>query len=341
MATDYRTQDYNLRREFFKRYYHWQLTTQDCDPALYMLNYIHKRMELNIEQRYWIAWLYANTYNVATTWIIWNEFPDFENVDQERLEKWNAENYKKLIYETDNKWQKGHLPAMFASYKKNVHEFGCRTQEEYFRETICIGGSEEENFDIAMKIIKKDFFKFGRYLAFFYLQTLRETCDLPVMPPDLLLKDDSSTSHRNGLFYAVAMDQMTEKGTPFDKETQQYLDEEAKQILDEMRSEYPDVEVDYFTMETSLCSFKKMFRKKHGRYLGYYIDRQAENIRRCEVEHHWPGIEWSLLWDARKEVIIDELLGDKVVEKRMHYFLDNGQVELIDWFTDSKYEGVR
>lgn len=323
--------DYTSRKQFFMRYYHWSLKTYDCDPAMYMLNYINKRMELNIEQRYWLAWLYANTYNIATAWIIWNEFPDFENVDMERLELWNKENYKRLVYETDNKWQKGHLPAMYKSYKDNIESSGCCTQREFFM-SLC-GDDENDNFDLCLKFIVKNFFKFGRYLTWFYLQTLRETCDLPVMPRDLLLKDSSSESHRNGLFYALGMEEAIE--LPFDKEMHQFLDQEADQILSEMRKEYPDIEPDNFTLETTLCAFKKVFRKKHGRYLGFYIDRQAENIKRAEISG-FDGVDWDLLWQAREEMLDPRLLRNKVDERRMWHFLDTGEMQLIDWFSGSK-----
>jgi len=68
------------RSVLFEKYFQWSLKFYDCDPALFLMNYIHDRMELNMEQRYWIAWLYGNTYQLATAWVIANEFPDFENV---------------------------------------------------------------------------------------------------------------------------------------------------------------------------------------------------------------------------------------------------------------------
>src|SRR5690554_4593012 len=102
----YPPHQFERRRELFKKYYYWSLKHNDCDPALFLANYINNRMELNIEQRYWFAWLYGNTYHLPTAWIIANEFPDYENVDIETLTEWNSKNYKRLRYQTDNKWQK-------------------------------------------------------------------------------------------------------------------------------------------------------------------------------------------------------------------------------------------
>src|SRR4029078_6184466 len=82
------------RRHLFKQYYYWSVKEQDCDPALFLTNYINIRMELNLEQRYWFASLYWNTYYLHTAWIMPNELPDYENVNLQTLTKWNNENYK-------------------------------------------------------------------------------------------------------------------------------------------------------------------------------------------------------------------------------------------------------
>lgn len=306
------------RRELFKKYYHWSLKTNDCDPAIFLMNYVNKRMELNIEQRYWFAWLYGNTYNVATAWILFNEFPDFENVDSDRLSVWNQDNYKRLRYQVDNKWQKGHLPVMFESYKQNIYSRG-RTQGEYFQ-SLCTGDGIYNFYTMQGEIVK-NWYKFGRYLSWFYLQTLSETCDLNITPSDLLLKESSSESHRKGLMYALALDDIID--IKHDKELFGILDLEADELLEDMKTEFPDVQADYFSMETTLCAFKKIFRKKHGRYLGYYLDRQAEDIKKCQ-EDGWNGIDWQLLWDGREEILRNDLLQNEVNEKSMWEFLDTG-----------------
>jgi len=320
---------YQKRKTLFKQYYHWSLKTNDCDPALFLMNYVNKRMELNIEQRFWFAWLYANTYNVATAWIIFNEFPDFENVDSKRLFDWNKENYKRLRYQTDNKWQKGYLPQMFESYKTNIYSIA-KTQVEYFQ-MCCESNNPYKNFDITNKMVISNFFKFGRYLSWFYLQTLKETCSLNLEPDNLLLKDPASESHRLGLMYALGMDEAIEGKYKLDKSDYDFLDQEADLIMNEMRQEYPDVKVDYFSAETTLCAWKKVFRDKHGRYLGYYIDRQAEDIKTCQNDT-WIGIDWSLLWQGRQECLDQRLLGGKVQKERYGEYIRYGVIQNIDWF---------
>lgn len=281
-------------------------------------------MELNIEQRLWFAWLYANTYNLATAWIIANEFPDYENVNIETLTKWNTANYKRLRYQVDNKWQKGHLPTMFASYKKCI---GAGSQQQCFNKLL--GATEQESFTNIYNFVVKRFYKFGRYLTWFYLQFLKATCDLPVTPISLLLRDDSSRSHCKGLLYVLNLEALaTDKKFKLTASQYQLLDTEAEKLLLEML-EYDDVSADYFSMETCLCAFKKIFRAEHGRYLGYYLDRQAEDISRCQHDN-WPGIAWQLLWQGRTENINNELLNAAVDKTKFGELIKYGKVSKIN-----------
>ena len=55
------------RREQFIRWYAWSLKYNDCDPAVWCTNYLHKRYEHNDEERLWFAWLYdKDNLHIAT-----------------------------------------------------------------------------------------------------------------------------------------------------------------------------------------------------------------------------------------------------------------------------------
>jgi hypothetical protein len=282
-------------------------------------------MEFNIEQRYWLAWLYANTYHLPTAWVIANEFPDFENVDLERLEEWNTQNYKRLRYQVDTKWQKGHLPEMFASYSKIIHSRG-KTQKEAWE-------SIPKNFEDQMKFATS-FYKFGRYIGWFYLQTLKETCDLDCEPKTLLLSDPGSKSHMVGWLYALGKEDW--KDRKITEEEFEWLENESNEFLNQFKIKYPDVKADNFLMETTLCAFKKIFRKNESRYLGYYLDRQAEDILKVEADG-WTGIDWDLLWEGRKEMLDSRLVSSNGVNKsRFGEYLETGIVRNLDWFFDDE-----
>ena len=72
----------------FIEYHKEMVEIKDCDPAYLGLKYIAERFELNMEQKFWLAFLYACCYCVPTVYYIYNEFPDYENVSIKRLENW-------------------------------------------------------------------------------------------------------------------------------------------------------------------------------------------------------------------------------------------------------------
>lgn len=318
----------SARKQDFINWYDWSLTIKDCDPAIHMTNYLFDRFEHNTEQKLWISWLYGTTYFLPTTWVIWNEFPDFELVGQERLSSWNTENYKRLRYQTDTKWNKGHLPSQFDSYKRWV---GDRSQRAAFAPFL--DGSPGENFNRLWPEVKDKFHKFGRYSTWFYFQTLKQCCGLALEPPHLMLDDyEGSRSHRNGLLMALGLDHLYD--AKLTNEQLFYINYEAECILSEVRRKHPTT--DFYDMETCLCSFKKLFRKSRGRYLGYYLDRQAEEIIKCENDG-WAGIDWNPLWDSRTEKLNRKLLTNKVDNSKMSLYLDSHIVDATGLFESQSF----
>lgn len=316
------------RREAFIRWWAWSLRFGDCDPQVWLTRYLNERYEHNTEQRYWFAWLYGNTYHLPTAWVLLNEFPDFELVNLERLTNWNSTNYRRLRYQTDTKWSKGHLPAMFQSYKEWVLSKG-DTQEEAFLLSSSKGG-----FTSVWNEVKNKFYKFGRYTTWFYLQHLDATVGLNLTPTSLMLSDYSgSKSHRNGLLYALGKDEWVDSRLL--PKQYEYLESQAQGILEETKQRFPHPDTNLFTMETALCSFKKLFRKTRGRYLGYYLDRQSEEIAQLEKDG-WQGINWNVLWQAREECLESPLLCNRynIINKaKFSHFLDTGSLEKIEWLS--------
>ena len=323
---------YNERRELFINWFGWSLLLEDCDSAIYMTKYMFNRFEFNREQRYWLAWLYGTTYHFPTAYVIWNEFPDMELVGQDRLKKWTDENYKRLRYQTDTRWNKGKLPEQFESYKQWV---GDRTQKEAFAEHLT--DDPHENFRVLWKEAHS-WYKFGRVFTWFYLQTLKQCVGVQLDAPDLMLRDQSgSRSHRNGLCLALGKDDWVD--AKLSEKDFEWLDEEAERLLGEVKLKFPatHTSADYFSMETVCCSFKKLFRRSRGRYLGYYLDRQAEEIALVEGDG-WAGIDWNPLWQAREETLRPEYLVDQIDKRKMNIFLDSNVIDHMGTFSNEDQE---
>lgn len=324
------------RREEFIRWYAWSLKYKDCDPAVWATNYLNNRYEHNDEERIWLCWLYGNTYQLPTAWVLKNEFPDFELATVDRMIQWNSANYKRLRYQTDTKWNKGHLPAMFESYQKFI---GNKSQREVLESYY--GDNEQRNFDNLWGAIKGSLHKFGRYSTWFYLQHLRHTANINIDPTSLMLDDyDGSRSHRNGLHLAIGEDNKYD--TRLTAKEYSDLESVARDIIVEMKDRFPELksEIDFFTMETCLCSYKKIFREHHGRYLGYYLDRQSEEILQAETDG-WYGIEWNVLWQARNETLDSRLTGrNKINKERFTFYTRTGIIDTLDWMFDDVVQKV-
>ena len=322
--------DYRLvenREKAFVDWFGWSLAIEDCDPALYMLNYFFDRFEINNEQKLWIAWINGTTYHFPTAYIVWNEFPDMELVGLDRLQQWNAENFKRLRYQTDTKWNKGHLPDQFISYNKWVNG---RNQIDAFNDLMV-----DDPFVNFYKLWDEvnTWYKYGRYMSWFYIQTLKQTCGINVDIDNLWLKDYSgSRSHRNGLCYALGKDEWVDK--VLSKEEISWMESKGSELLQETKIQFPEQakKADYFGMETCLCSFKKLFRVKNGRYLGYYLDRQAEEIKQVEKDG-WIGIDWNPLWQCREEMIRKEYLTNQINKSKMEIFKTAGIIDYNNTFS--------
>ena len=310
-----------MNEETFVDWFGRSLETEDCDSALFMTNYFFDRFEYNNEQRLWLTWIYGTTYYWPTAYVVWNEFPDMELVGVDRLTDWNNTNYHRLRYQTDTKWNKGHLADQFISYKEFV---GDRSQREALTHNF-VGNPIKDFYSLWDTV--NSWHKFGRYTSWFYIQTLKQCCDIPVDVDSLWLHDYSgSRSHRNGLCYAVGKEEwIDQKLTALQID---HLESKGREMLEETKLRYPHVadKADFFAMETALCSFKKLFRRKSGRYLGYYLDRQAEEIRKVEADV-WEGIDWNPLWQARSETVDDKYLVGSIDKNLFNTFLDTGSFE--------------
>ena len=308
------------RREGFLQFYAASVACGDCDPALWLMNYLNNRYEHNVEEKLWFAWLY-HTYNLPTAWVYKQEFPDEELASVERFTQWNDENYTRLRYQTDTKWSKGHLPSMYQSYTEWLG-----SQPQQFKFESYGEGSPEGNFARLWTVVKANWYKFGRYTAFFYLQTLKHTCGINIDCPTLFLNDYSgSKSHRNGLIYITGKEEWL--SARLTAEEYNWLEGFGAELLAEAKGRWPALaqHFDNFSMETALCAYKKLWRVKRGRYVGYYLDRQSEEIQKAEQDG-WQGIHWNVLWQAREEVV-GGLLAPKnaiVSKDKMYLFTEMG-----------------
>jgi len=270
----------------------------DIDPSYAMLRYLCDRYELNDEQRYWLAFVYALTYCGASTFFVYNEFPDFENLDSGRMNRWwYSYGREQIICQTDRRWcrSRNQFVDAIESYRKWV---GHQTQAEHFAR-VATGATPEERYNRLYKSAEC-LYTFGQFSLFLYLEALHTITSLNLAPTDLDL--DKAWSCRYGLYYAYGLDDwITDLEAPIPIEARSQTTE-AWTDLRLRLSQLPTPPTVWQT-ETVLCAYRKYHRGK--RYLGYYVDRQALEIAKMQ-DHVRTGVCWDVLWQFRDETYMDK-----------------------------------
>lgn len=268
----------------YEEYHNESMKAKDVDPSVICLKYLADRFELNLSQRYWIAFLYGTNYCAVTTFLMYNEFPDFELVDLERLKKWWKENKQGLIFQTDRlriKTGDAFIPA-FISYSNLVKG----NQQRYF--------AQAKNSEQAYKLIT-NIKHFGRFSTFNYLDVLNQITDLKHSPAYLNMVEAESC--RKGLCYAIGKeDWVKEKLT----------NQRAKLLHNQFVTYLREMKGNVYQIETTLCAYHKY--KKGQRYIGYYIERMRKEIEKMQPKYY--GVAWETLWQFREETFDKKYLNE-------------------------------
>jgi hypothetical protein len=259
----------------YEQYHNDSMEAKDVDPSVICLKYLADRFELNLSQRYWIAYLYGTNYCAPTTFLMYNEFPDFEMVNINRLKKWWDEKKNKTIFQSDRlriKTGNNFIPS-FISYKNLVKN----NQQAYFRNAK----NSDEIYNLITNINH-----FGRFSCFNYLDVLNQITDINLNPTYLNMVEAESC--RKGLCYAIGKDELVNK-----KLTRQTALDLHKMFLEFMKKYDGNI----YQIETTLCAYHKY--RKGQRYIGYYIERMRKEIEKMEQMNY--GVAWEVLWQFREE----------------------------------------
>lgn len=334
--------DCEYRREVFLRFYEFHLENRSHPGGVYFLMpYLAKKFNWDMEQKLWYAFINGTTQNPCTSWVIFNKFPDPHKIKFEEFETWHHQYWKRLDFDIDRRYIKGHSVELWQDYIKNLNG---KTQVEFFNQYLP-NENPEDNFYPLWEKIYNDFFMFGRLSTFSYMEYLK-IMGLNVDCNYLFMDDlEGSKSHRNGICKVLGRDDLDwYKENPGMKghtqEIVNWAEEEAHKLLLEAKERFKGRnffnDVNYFTLESTLCCYKSWHRPNR-RYPNIYMDMMFDRIKKAERsgwEDH--GINFDIFWEARKECLPKHLrlednpkdIGLKP-EKMNHYRL-TGQVIMMD-----------
>lgn len=274
----------------------------DIDPSYPMLKYVCDRFELNVEQRYWLSFLYSVTYNASTVYYMYNEFPDYEGINIERMERWWKANREKLDFQTDCRWirSRNQFIEIVEKYIKL-----CGASQEKTYKSLIKNKTPYEGYDTCYEYFKQLPW-FGRFKLFLLLEAVHVVTGLNIEPSCLPLEDAESS--RNGLCFAIGRDDLLtghDYKHKITKDNLSYLTKKYNELVNLIKKELPTYRTDAWNVETTLCAYKKMYRGK--RWIGYYITRQGKEISSMQNKVR-DGVCWDVLWDFRKETYKKHLL---------------------------------
>jgi len=284
------------RWEQYKNFHKNYTAVGDCDPAYPTLKYVADQLNYNMEERCLLAWVYSSCYNDVTAFYIFKNLYRTTNIDT-----WWKEYKPKLIFTTDRLKVKSFnkFPKMYKSYKQLVGDEQWATLSSYI-----IPNDPITSYNNLYKFADQ-FFYFGRFSLFLYLELLNYLTDIPISIDNLEL--EKAESCRNGLCYAIGKDKWISKTKfPLTKEHYKTLYYYLHKVVEELQKELPHQKTTYWNVETSLCAYKKLFWE--SRYLGYYLDRSLANLHK--QKEMLPELNLTIFWEARKKLFHKSFLGE-------------------------------
>lgn len=294
----------SLRRETFLRFYQFTLEYRSHPGIVYhLLPEIISYLQLDIEQRFWLAFLNGNTQNPITSFLILINFPYVHDLSITKFTDWYNKEWKRLAFDQDRRHWKSKLPDAIVKYQALVQPRG---QSAYFG-MLTAQKDPRLNFNNLWDEVRKNFYGFGRLSSWSYLEYL-SIIGVPIRPTQLFLDDmEGSRSHRNGLAKLLGRDDLDwHSSNPlfdgkYTKKVLKWLAMEGECLLYEaqMRAEGKDWkhDVNYFTLESALCTYKSWYRPNR-RYPNCYQDMLHDRIKKAVAD--WPEIDLSFFWESRK-----------------------------------------
>ena len=299
--------DYRLLENRWKGFKSYFYKEYDCGEYNYFnlqIKEISKIFNFTNEEKCWFAYLFSICYCLPTAWILFYEFPSYKKINAKEFEKYWNETKKKLVFSSDKAKVKNFdmPPKMIESYKTimGINQFD-RVQKSL------VLGDKQTSYNNLYALCDK-FYNFGRFSIDMYVETLTNILELEVEMPKVNWKDSSNESIKNGLLYALALDEYI---TLHHKKPEKILQKEDFDYLDLMLEKLykqidNEVKVDKWVVCAVLCGWKKMFWGV--RYVGYYLDRQLEQTLLTEELNS--DIPFLPIWKTRKELLDNNYLGE-------------------------------
>lgn len=255
------------------------------------------------DQQVWWVLLYSACYCMGSACIL-SESLNFQIITKKQLEKFWAENKQKLIFQSDRRYIKNmdQFTIIAWEFIEHSHRHPWQYMEQFFKDT------PEETYKALYREVSSWKY-YGRFGTILFLYNLNKLLRVPLDSQEYDWKSGSTTTA--ALFNADYQDDRAdefEKTPKLTAEEQIWLDAQLHKIISVLKKRYPERNWTVMGVTSDMCSYRKLY--KQSRYLGFYVDRQQDELRILEaLNPEFSGLVKNF-WGWRKKYLPEQYLGE-------------------------------
>lgn len=325
--------------------------TGELNQQLRLMDYA----TIDLESKLWLAFLWACCYNFTGPWVILHHFPTPPSGPGEMKDfaDWYNSIFDDFRVDTDCRYRKSKMIQAVQSY---VDWLDGREQWDALKDILLHDNPVEKYnklWDTALG------WKYqGRLSVWNYVEAVALVTEwaYDIDCQDFMLDDlTGSESNRNGFCWVSGREHLQTKGgrvkatgEKLEAAIADQLNKDAERVFRRLQEELPgmDEPILRLNVETVFCWYKKLFRERQSRYLGWDADRTYEEIR--YVEEKFPDVDCNEIWGARRVWLPEHLLSEcKPVEYRgvdkekMKIFINTGKLPwLLAWQQNKPFSTI-
>ncbi len=262
-----------------------------------------KQQSLSKDDQVWWILLYSSCYCMGTACVLQQEL-DYKTVTKSQAERFWTENKQRLIFQSDRRYIKN-----MNQFVDIVGEFVRRSKRhpwEYLQKFV--RKTPEETYAALYKEVSSWRY-YGRFGTILFMYNINKLMGIPMNSKEYDWKNGKTTTA--AIFNAVYKDDRAdafEDTASLDSDDKQFLNKFLNRLVARLSSKYPEKNWTIMGVTSDLCSYRKLF--KQTRYLGYYVDRQQEEL--IWLQERWPEYQdlWKAFWSGRKQHIDTQYLGE-------------------------------
>lgn len=275
------------------------------------------------DQQVWWVLLYSACYCMGTACVLAEEL-DYKTLKPKQLRRFWEENKPRLIFQSDRRYIKNmnQFNDIVAEFIKRSHRQPWSYISQFIKNT------PQETYKALYSEVSSWKY-YGRFGTILFLYNLNKLLGVELDSTDYDWKTGKTTTA--AIFNAYYEDDKADDFEADGKLTQeqvQFLDTTLQKVIKILKKRYPDKVWTIMGVTSDLCSYRKLF--KQSRYLGYYVDRQQEEL--IWLQKQWPEYSalWQDIWGWRQEFIDPQYLGELqgwsgVQKERMKSWAERGE----------------